>query len=90
MEPTPFTTIESAEEFLQLLHLEIGRARMEIEALFKADYAGRRREEALRLVAHKLNQLHTHTQTSIRLLHDLRTLRTLLMKESVLPKSPGK
>ncbi|MBV8569621.1 MAG: hypothetical protein JO319_03325 [Acidobacteriaceae bacterium] len=89
MEPTPFTTIESAEEFLQLLYVEIGKVRIEIENLFDAGHAVRRREEALRLVAHKLNQLHSHTQASIRLLHDLRTLRALLLKESVLPKAPG-
>ena len=80
MEPTPFTTIESAEEFLQLLHVEIGKVRIEIETLLGVSNSGPRREEALRLVAHKLNQLQSHTQTSLRLLRDLRALRTLLLK----------
>lgn len=80
MESTPFTTIESAEEFLQLLHIEIGKVQGEIGMLLKVDSSGRRQEEALRLVAHKLNQLESHTHTSLRLLRDLRTLRTLLLK----------
>ena len=80
MESTPFTTIESAEEFLQLLHVEIGKVRVEIDTLLAENSSVPRREEALRLVAHKLNQLESHTQTSLRLLHDLRTLRTLLLK----------
>lgn len=80
MESTPFTTIESAEEFLQLLHVEIGKVRVEIDTLLAEESSVPRREEALRLVAHKLNQLQSHTQTSVRLLHDLRTLRALLLK----------
>ena len=80
MESTPFTTIESAEEFLQLLHIEIGKVRVEIDSLLAEQSSVPRREEALRLVAHKLNQLQSHTQTSVRLLHDLRTLRALLLK----------
>jgi hypothetical protein len=81
MEPTPFTTIESAEEFLRLLHEEIGKVRVEIDTLLLAENSSvPRREEALRLVAHKLQQLESHTQTSLRLLHDLRTLRSLLLK----------
>jgi hypothetical protein len=80
MESTPFTTIESAEEFLQLLHAEIGKVRLEIDTLLAENSSVPRREEALRLVAHKLNQLESHTQTSLRLLHDLRTLRALLLK----------
>jgi FtsZ-binding cell division protein ZapB len=80
MESTPFTTIESAEEFLQLLHVEIGKVRVEIDNLLAEENSVPRREEALRLVAHKLNQLQSHTQTSLRLLHDLGTLRSLLLK----------
>ncbi len=81
MESTPFTTIESAEEFLLLLHVEIDKVRVEIETLLNVDNSGPRGEEALRLVAHKLNQLHSHTQTSIRILRDLKSLRTLLLKD---------
>jgi hypothetical protein len=80
MELTPFTTIESAEEFLQLLSVEIGKVQVEMQSLMDADSPLPRREEALLLVVHKLNQLQSHMQTSLRLLHDLRTLRGLLLK----------
>jgi hypothetical protein len=80
MELTPFATIESAEEFLELLYVEVGKVHAEIETLVSADESLPRREEALRLVVHKLNQLQSHTESSLRLLHDLRSLRTLLLK----------
>ena len=83
MELTPFATIESAEEFLELLYVEIGKVHTEIAALFAPEDSLPRREEALRLVVHKLNQLQTHTESSLRLLHDLRSLRTLLLKQSI-------
>ncbi|HEX4770695.1 MAG TPA: hypothetical protein VH351_07690 [Bryobacteraceae bacterium] len=80
MEDTPFTTIESAEEFLQLLYVETGKVYDEIETLLQEDGTLPRREEALRLVVHKLNQLQANTQSSLRVLRDLRSLRTLLLK----------
>jgi hypothetical protein len=40
-----------------------------------------RREEALRIVAHKLERLEFHTARSRRLLNDLRMLRRLLLEE---------
>ena len=81
MKSSPFETIESAEEFLQLLHLEIGKTQSQIEALVKeSENDSPRRMEALRLVLHKLSQLESNTAGSQRLLHDLRTLRTLLLK----------
>ncbi|MDQ2774850.1 MAG: hypothetical protein M3Y57_08000 [Acidobacteriota bacterium] len=80
MELTPFATIESAEEFLELLYVEVGKVHAEIGTLLSADESLPRREEALRLVVHKLNQLESHTESSLRLLHDLRSLRTLLLK----------
>jgi hypothetical protein len=80
MDVTPFTTIESAEEFLQLLQIEIQRAQAEIDDLLDSeDGSAPRRVEALRLVLHKLNGLHSNTASSLRLLHDLRSLRSLLM-----------
>ncbi len=81
MKSSPFETIESAEEFLQLLHLEIGKTQSQIGALVKeSENDSPRRMEALRLVLHKLSQLESNTASSQRLLHDLRTLRTLLLK----------
>ena len=81
MDVTPFTTIESAEEFLELLDNEIQKVKVEIEELVAGDDGSSpRRLEALRLVLHKINQLQAHTSASLRLLNDLRSLRTLLMK----------
>ncbi len=52
---SPFETIESAEEFMHLLHGEIEKAQAEIEGLLAADQTdSSRQEEALRLVVHKL------------------------------------
>lgn len=81
MNETPFTTIESAEEFMQLLHLETEKVVGEIQELLDADDGtSERRLQALRLVLHKLDQLRSNTSSSLRLLHDLRSLRTLLTK----------
>lgn len=83
MKETPFDTLESAEEFLQLLLDEIGKTSGQIEELVKeTPEASQRRLEALRLVMHKLKQLEKNTENSQRLLGDLRMLRTLLLKES--------
>jgi hypothetical protein len=80
MEPSPFETIESAEEFMYLLHDEIQKAQGEIEILLAQDQTDfSRQEEALRLVVHKLTQLKSHSEASQRLLRDLRTLRNLLL-----------
>lgn len=80
MEATPFTTIESAEEFLHLLEIEIRGAANEINSLVNSDDgSSTRRLEALRLVSHKLSQLEANTVSSLRILHDLRTLRTLMI-----------
>ena len=78
---TPFETIESALEFLHLLQVESVKARQEVESLMEQDEdASSRREEAFRLVAYKLTQLNSHVESSQRVLHDLRALRTLLLK----------
>lgn len=81
MESTPFSTIESTEEFLELLHVEIGKTQSQIEALIadEADSTARSLE-ALRLVVHKLKQLERNTDSSRRLLGDLKMLRTLMLK----------
>ena len=79
MNATPFTTIESAEEFLQLLEVEIQGAADEIKSLVNSDDGtSTRRLAALRLVSHKLSQLEANTVSSLRILNDLRTLRTLM------------
>ena len=81
MDDSPFSTIESAEEFMQLLHREIEKAYGEMEALLTEDAgAPSRQEEALRLVIYKLSKLKDHSEASQRLLRDLRTLRNLLLR----------
>jgi hypothetical protein len=80
--PTPFDTIESALEFLQLLQIESAKAKQEVTSLMEQDQAASpRREEAFRLVIYKLSQLNSHVESSQRVLHDLRALRTLLLRE---------
>ena len=80
--PTPFDTIESALEFLQLLQTESTKAQQEVTSLMEQDgVSSARREEAFRLVIYKLSQLNSHVESSQRVLHDLQALRTLLLRE---------
>ena len=82
-ESTPFDTIESALEFLQLLQIESTKAQQEVASLMEQDKAASpRSEEAFRLVIYKLSQLNSHVESSQRVLHDLQALRTLLLKET--------
>lgn len=79
---TPFDTIESALEFLQLLQFESRKAQQEVTSLMEQDQVvSPRREEAFRLVIYKLSQLNSHVESSQRVLHDLQALRTLLLRE---------
>ena len=81
MKHTPFDTIESAEEFLELLELETEKTSREIESLLSEDNnPSSRRVEAIRLVLHKLAKLQSNTDSSRKLLHDLKTLRNLLLR----------
>lgn len=80
-EETPFATIESAEEFLALLLSEIQSTKDDMVALAEAESGDNpRRLEALRLVIHKLNQLDSNTSSNLRILGDLRMLRSLLTR----------
>ena len=80
-EKTPFDTLESALEFVQLLQQESEKTRAEVESLMNnAEDVSSRRVEALRLVNHKHSQLHSYMDSSQRVLHDLRVLRTLLLR----------
>jgi uncharacterized protein (DUF885 family) len=79
----PFESVESAQEFVDLLVQAIDETQAEIqEQLRAAVQAGHsRHEQALQLVAYKLQSLAQHMTTSRRLLNDLRTLRRLLLEE---------
>lgn len=76
----PFDSIESAQEFVRLLTEAVSDAQAEVNSLIAGAVESKeaRREEALRLVAHKLDQLLLHMSKSQRALNDLRTLRRLL------------
>ncbi|MCW5979190.1 MAG: hypothetical protein KIT09_14030 [Bryobacteraceae bacterium] len=80
---TPFDSIESTHEYVELLVESIEEAQREVDAdiLLAVKNRVERREQALRLVAHNLSKLHLHTVRSRRILNDLRTLRRLLLQE---------
>jgi hypothetical protein len=75
----PFSTLESAHEYVTLLDQQVRDVRSSIaEDLALADG---RRLDALRIVDLKLTQLDQHLTSSGRILNDLRVLRRLLLGE---------
>lgn len=81
----PFDSIESAQEFMQLLEETIDEAKQELERDLGRARTERdpRQVEALDLAIYKLGQLSTHTRKSRRILNDLRTIRRLLVSDRV-------
>ncbi len=79
MDNSPFESIESTQEFIDLLLQSVDEAGQEVQ-LDMVDADGRR-QEAFLLVYHKLYVLKNHLSKSRRLLNDLRTLRRLLLEE---------
>jgi hypothetical protein len=79
----PFNSIESAQEFMELLEVSIIEALAEVQQDLDAALVNHehRREEALRLAVHKIKQLNMHVHKSRRMLNDLRTIRRLLFAE---------
>jgi len=86
MSQNPFDTIESAHEYLRML----GSMLEEVQATTPGEFEvvegvnaddRARREQALRLVLYKLDQLRHHVAAGSRILNDLRTLRRLLLGE---------
>jgi hypothetical protein len=84
---TPFDSVESAQQFVELLAEAIEEARGEVDAAVEVPQA-ERRLEALRLVSFKLSRLSLHMAASRRLLNDLRTLRRLLLAERDFESEP--
>jgi len=78
--PTPFESIESAQEYLTLLAGEVEAAGAEIEADLQDALLERaeRRVDALHVVDYKLRQLLQQLVASRRILNDLRMLRRVL------------
>jgi hypothetical protein len=75
----PFSSLESAHEYVTLL----GQQVREVHASILEDItaANGRRLDALRIVDLKLTQLDQHLAASGRALNDLRALRRLLFAE---------
>ena len=80
---TPFDTIESARDYVDLLLEAIEETRRDVgaEIRLSTSAGGERRAQALQLVALNLNKLSSHVSKSRRVLNDLRTLRRLLLEE---------
>jgi len=80
---TPFDTIESAQDYIDLLMEAIEETRRDVggEIRLSGGPGGERRAQALQLVALNLNKLSCHVTKSRRILNDLRTLRRLLLEE---------
>ena len=79
----PFDSIDSAQQFVELLAEAVEEARCEVKKQI-AEAAGPaldRRKQALQLVAYNLGKLATHLASSRRILNDLRSLRRLLLEE---------
>jgi hypothetical protein len=75
----PFSSLESAHEYVSLLGQQVRDVRASIlEDITAADG---RRLDALRIVDLKLTQLDQHLVASGRALNDLRVLRRLLLGE---------
>jgi hypothetical protein len=86
---TPFDTIESAQEYIDLLLQAIDETRRDVgsEIRMSAGPERERRAEALQLVALNLNKLSCHVAKSRHILNDLRTLRRLLLEERMMVAS---
>ena len=80
---TPFDTIESAQDFIQVLGETITEARQEIEADLTRELQSplSRRTKALQIAAYNLDKLEKQMMRSRRILNDLRSLRRLLFDE---------
>ncbi len=79
----PFDTIESAQDYIDLLLEAIEEERRDVgrELRLSAGSVGERKAQALQLVALNLSRLSDHVAGSRRILNDLRTLRRLLFEE---------
>jgi hypothetical protein len=78
-----FNSIEEAQEYIRLLREVVVETRDSVRDDMADPPLGasERREDAIRLVDYKLDQLEQHLSTSSRLLNDLRTLRRALYGE---------
>ena len=79
----PFESIESAHDFLRLLHEEVLAAKQEIDTDLQRELAlpTSRRRDALQVASYGLEKLEAHVIKSRRILNDLRSVRRLLFSE---------
>jgi hypothetical protein len=87
---TPFDTIESAQQFVELLIEAIDESRRDVDAdiALSEGNGSKRSKQALQLVSANLAKLSQYMTTSRRILNHLRTLRRLLLKERQLDNTP--
>jgi len=80
---TPFDTIESAQQFVELLIEAINESRRDVDVDIARLERNRskRSKQALQLVSANLAKLSQNMTTSRRILNHLRTLRRLLLEE---------
>lgn len=83
LQTSPFDTIESARDYIDLLVQAIEETRHDVgaETRISANSSDERRVQALQLVALNLTKLDGHICKCRRILNDLRTLRRLLLEE---------
>jgi hypothetical protein len=79
----PFSTIESAQDFMKLLTKAVADAEQELQLHVEEETGSdvSRRLDALRIALYSLGKLDSHLRQSSRILNDLRTLRRLLLTE---------
>jgi len=80
---TPFDSIESAQQFVELLIEAIDESRHDVDAdIALSERTGAKRsKQVLRLVSANLMKLNQYMTSSRRILNHLRTLRRLLLEE---------
>jgi hypothetical protein len=79
----PFDSIESAHEFVKILHATAIEAMADLQRDRDAALAegADRRAQAIELAIFKVKQLSCYTFKSRRMLNDLRTIRRLILNE---------
>ena len=85
---TPFDSIESAQQYVELLIEAIEESKRDVDAdIARAESSSlERQKRALQLASNNLVKLSQHMTTGLRILNDLRTLRRLLLEERQLYK----
>ena len=87
---TPFDSIESAQQFVELLIEAIEESRRDVDAdiALSQRNGSKRSRQALQLVSANLAKLSQYMTTSRRILNHLRTLRRLLLEERQFDNTP--